>query len=78
MQAQSLAPYQLSFILGSLERLGHKPSQALLDDLLAPVTAPATLAAFPAADLVLLLVSVAKLRHVTGKSICACRVQLLC
>ncbi|GLC37719.1 hypothetical protein PLESTM_000640000 [Pleodorina starrii] len=65
LQLPSLAPHQLSYGLGSLQRMGCHVSGAVLDEMLtAAAAATGQLASYPPADLVLLLMTVARLRHV--------------
>ncbi|KXZ49819.1 hypothetical protein GPECTOR_19g270 [Gonium pectorale] len=62
LQLPDLAPHQLSYGLGSLQRMGCHVGPAVLDEMLE--AAAVQLASYPPSDLVLLLMTVTRLRHV--------------
>ncbi|GFR52837.1 hypothetical protein Agub_g15463, partial [Astrephomene gubernaculifera] len=66
LQLPSLQPHQLSYCLGSLQRLGCYVSSAVLDEMLA--AAAEQMSYYPPSDLVLLLITVCRLRHVPSYS----------
>ncbi|GIM10877.1 hypothetical protein Vretimale_14484, partial [Volvox reticuliferus] len=66
LQLPSLLPHQLSYGLGSLQRMGCHVNAAVLDEMLA--AAAAQLVQYPPGELVLLLMTVARLRHVPSYS----------
>ncbi|EFJ47722.1 hypothetical protein VOLCADRAFT_91781 [Volvox carteri f. nagariensis] len=67
LQLPALRPHQLSYGLGSLQRMGCTVSAAVLDEMLT-VAAADQLRQYPPGDLVLLLMTVARLRHVPSYS----------